>query len=140
MRRDRRRRRPPAVRVALTGLSVLVGVFLVLPLFIVVPISFSGSSFLEFPPRSFSLRWYREYLASHTWIDSTFNSVKVAILTALFATIVGTCAALALQRWRTRFRPALTGVLLSPMILPHIVLAISIYSVFARLKLNDEAG
>jgi len=116
-------------------MSVLVGVFLILPLCVVVPISFSGSSFLEFPPRSFSLRWYREYLASHTWIDSTVNSVKVAILTALFSTVVGTCAALALQRWRTRFRPALTGVLLSPMILPHIVLAVSVYAVFARLKL-----
>jgi len=135
VRRDRRRRRPPALRVALTAVSVLVGLFLILPLFVVVPISFSGSSFLEFPPRSFSLRWYREYLASHTWIDSTFNSVKVASLTALFSTAVGTCAALALQRWRTRFRLALTGVLLSPMILPHIVLAVSIYAVFARLRL-----
>jgi putative spermidine/putrescine transport system permease protein len=134
MRRERRRR-PPAIRVALTALSVLVGVFLILPLFVVVPISFSGSSFLEFPPRTFSLRWYREYLASSTWIDSTWNSVKVAILTALFSTVVGTCAALALQRWRTRWRPLLTGVLLSPMILPHIVLAVSIYAVFARLKL-----
>ncbi len=133
--RRRRRPRPPALRVALAGVSVLVGVFLILPLFIVVPISFSGSSFLEFPPRSFSLRWYREYFASHTWLDSTLNSVKVALLTALFSTVVGTCAALALQRWRTRFRPALTGVLLSPMILPHIVLAVSIYAVFARLKL-----
>ena len=135
MRHDRRRRRVPALRVALTALSALVGLFLILPLFVVVPISFSGSSFLEFPPRSLSLRWYREYLASHTWIDSTFNSVKVAILTALFSTVVGTCAALALQRWRTRFRSALTGVLLAPMILPHIVLAISIYAVFARVKL-----
>lgn len=131
----RRSRRPPAIRVALAAMSALVGVFLILPLFVVVPISFSGSSFLEFPPRTFSLRWYREYLESSTWIDSTVNSVKVAILTALFATIVGTCAALALQRWRTRFRAALTGVLLSPMILPHIVLAVSIYAVFARLKL-----
>jgi putative spermidine/putrescine transport system permease protein len=135
VRRDRRRRRPPALRVALTTLSAVVGIFLILPLFVVVPISFSGSSFLEFPPRSFSLRWYREYLSSHTWIESTFNSVKVAILTALFSTVVGTCAALALQRWRTRFRPALTGLLLSPMILPHIVLAVSIYAVFARVKL-----
>lgn len=135
MRRERHRRRPPAIRVALTTLSVLVGAFLILPLFVVVPISFSGSSFLEFPPRSFSLRWYREYVVSSTWIDSTLNSVKVAVLTAVFATVVGTCAALALQRWLTRARPLLTGVLLSPMILPHIVLAVSIYAVFARLKL-----
>jgi putative spermidine/putrescine transport system permease protein len=135
VRRERHRRRPPAIRVALTTLSVLVGAFLILPLFVVVPISFSGSSFLEFPPRSFSLRWYREYVVSSTWIDSTLNSVKVAVLTAVFATVVGTCAALALQRWLTRARPLLTGVLLSPMILPHIVLAVSIYAVFARLKL-----
>jgi putative spermidine/putrescine transport system permease protein len=114
---------------------VLVGLFLITPLFVVVPLSFSASSFLEFPPRALSLRWYREYVASSTWIESTLNSVKVSLLTALFATIVGTCAALALQRWRTRFRAALTGVVLSPMILPHIVLAVSIYAIFARLKL-----
>jgi putative spermidine/putrescine transport system permease protein len=130
-----RRPRPPALTLVLVGISVLVGIFLILPVFVVIPVSFSASSFLEFPPRAFSLRWYREYFESRTWIDSTLNSVKVATFTALFATAVGTCAALAMQRSRLRFRAALTGVLLSPMILPHIVLAVSIYPVFARLKL-----
>jgi putative spermidine/putrescine transport system permease protein len=130
-------RRPPASRLnTVFGVAgCLVGLFLVLPIFVVIPISFSGSSFLEFPPRSLSLRWYHEYFSSHTWIDSTVNSVKVALLTSVLATLVGTAAALAMQRARFRFRSVLTGLILSPMILPHIVLAISIYAVFARLKL-----
>ncbi len=133
----RRRGRLPrsGLTIGLTVAGMLVALFLVLPVFVVIPVSFSGSSFLEFPPRSLSLRWYREYFVSHTWIDSTLNSVKVALLTSAAATIVGTGAALAMQRGRFRFRSALTGLILSPMILPHIVLAISIYAVFAKLKL-----
>lgn len=132
----RRRRIPPSgLAIAFGAASILVALFLVLPVFVVIPVSFSGSSFLEFPPRSLSLRWYREYFNSHTWIDSTVNSAKVGVLTTVLATVVGTGAALAIQRARFRLRSVLTGLILSPMILPHIVLAISIYAVFARLKL-----
>lgn len=131
----RRRSRSSSFEMTLESLSIVVGIFLILPVFVVIPLSFSASTFLEFPPRGLSLHWYREYFSSHTWMDSTLNSVKVATLTALFATMVGTGAALAMHRSHLRFRAALTGLILSPMVLPHIVLAISVYAIFAKIKL-----
>ena len=58
-------------RLWLYAVAVLVMAFLVLPTLIVIPMSFSGSQYLEFPPREWSLRWYRTYLASPEWMQAT---------------------------------------------------------------------
>ena len=74
---------PARRRLWLFALSGLVLAFLVLPVLIVVPISFSASSLLEFPPRAFSLRWYEGFFGSVEWLDATWMSLKVAVLTTL---------------------------------------------------------
>ena len=75
----------------LSALAVLV--FLVLPTLIVIPMSFSASQFLEFPPHHWSLRWYASYVSSAAWMQATATSLKVAALTAIVATTLGTAAA-----------------------------------------------
>ena len=67
--------------------------FLVVPTLIVVPMSFSDSQYLEFPPREWSLRWYRNYFTSAAWMQATATSLKAAFLTVLVATPLGTLAA-----------------------------------------------
>ena len=59
----------------------LVLAFLVLPVLIVIPVSFSASTLLEFPPRAWSLRWYEGFFGSVEWRDATWMSTKVAVLT-----------------------------------------------------------
>ncbi len=53
--------------------------FLIAPSLIIVPMSFSGSTFLQFPPESWSLRWYEAYFRSIEWRDATIVSIKVAL-------------------------------------------------------------
>ena len=84
----------------IAGVAVLV--FLVLPIFIVVPMSFSASRFLAFPPPAWSLRWYDEYFGSAEWMLATAVSLQTAAATCLLATPIGVAAAYAIHTEKTR--------------------------------------
>ena len=70
----------------LTVVGIAVLFFLILPTLIVIPMSFSGASFLEFPPTSFSFRWYTAYFTSAEWMSATKTSLIAAVLTTAIAT------------------------------------------------------
>jgi putative spermidine/putrescine transport system permease protein len=128
-------------RLWLYAIAVLVMAFLVIPTVIVVPMSFSGSQYLEFPPRQWSLRWYDNYFASASWMAATATSFKAAALTTLVATPLGTMAAYGLHVSRFRFTRLIVGTLLTPMIVPVILIGIGIFYVYAKLHLvNTLAG
>jgi putative spermidine/putrescine transport system permease protein len=112
-----------------------VCLFLVLPILIIVPTSFNASAYMDFPPKGWSLRWYRAYFESRAWTEPTWLSLRVALATTGIATALGTLAAFGLVRGRFRGRRALEYFLLSPMIVPHIVFAVGAYLLFARVAL-----
>ena len=89
-------------RLWLYVLAFLVMAFLVLPKIIVIPMSFSASQYLEFPPRQWSLRWYANYVNSASWMQATWTSLKAGFLTALVATPLVTMAAYGLFVARLR--------------------------------------
>jgi putative spermidine/putrescine transport system permease protein len=124
--------RPPLL---LCVVVALVLTYLVVPSLIVIVMSFSGGLFLEFPPRVVSFRWHETYWASQAWRDATIRSVKIGVLVTLLATAIGTMASLALVRPAWRGRSLLNALILSPVIVPTIVLSIGIYSVYARWRL-----
>jgi putative spermidine/putrescine transport system permease protein len=128
---------PANARFWLFALGFLVIAFLVLPVLIVIPISFSDSSLLEFPPRVWSLRWYRALLGSLEWRDAAWMSVKVAVLTTLVATPVGTAAAYGLHAGGFRLAGALRLLMLAPLLVPVILTAIGIFYLYALLGLNN---
>ena len=121
--------------VALTGFAALVCLFLALPSLIVVPMSFNADNLLRFPPQGFSLGWYETYFAREEWRSATWNSLAIALSVTILATALGTLAALALIRGRIAFRNLYIYLMLTPMIVPPIVSAVSMYGVFARLGL-----
>jgi putative spermidine/putrescine transport system permease protein len=124
--------RPPLL---LCVVVALVLTYLVVPSLIVIVMSFSGGLFLEFPPRVLSFRWHETYWASQAWRDATIRSVKIGVLVTVLATAIGTMASLALVRPAWRGRSLLNALILSPVIVPTIVLSIGIYSVYARWRL-----
>jgi putative spermidine/putrescine transport system permease protein len=117
----------------LTGGLVLL--FLILPVLIVIPMSFSDSRFLTFPPPGVSLRWYKAYFSSPEWMDATRVSMVVAALTTLLATPVGVAAAYGLHVAEARFLRVVQLVLLMPLMVPIIIIAIGVFFVFARVNL-----
>jgi putative spermidine/putrescine transport system permease protein len=124
--------RPPLL---LCVVVALVLTYLVVPSLIVIVMSFSGGLFLEFPPRVVSFRWHETYWASQAWRDATVRSVKIGVLVTVLATAIGTMASLVRVRPAWRGRSLLNALILSPIIVPTIVLSIGIYSVYARWRL-----
>jgi putative spermidine/putrescine transport system permease protein len=128
---------PGRNRLWLYALGALVIGFLVIPVLIVIPISFSNSTLLEFPPRGYSLRWYRALLGSIEWRDAAWMSVKIAVLTTLFATPMGTAAAYGLHLGGFRFTGVLRMLVIAPLLVPVILTAIGIFYLYALLGLNN---
>lgn len=118
--------------------ALLVLAFLLLPIVAIVPLSFSSSSFLAYPIEGWSLQWYREMWHAPEWARATRNSFTVAPAATLIATVLGTLAAVGLSRQRFIGKGLLTGLLISPMVVPIVVVGVSSYLYFARLGLNDS--
>jgi putative spermidine/putrescine transport system permease protein len=123
-------------RLAMISLSALVLLFLIVPIFVVAPISFSSSALLQFPPKQFSLRWYETYFASSAWIDATITSVKVGVIVTVVAVLLGLLSAVGLTRGRLRALAFIRALLLAPLIVPVIVTAVALYYVFSLFRLN----
>lgn len=109
--------------------------YLVFPLSVIVPISFSSATGLQFPPPGFSLKWYRAYFGSETWTQATLTSFQIAALATVLATVLGTLAALALHRARFPGKGFLQAFFISPILIPVIIIAVAIYRLYAELDL-----
>ncbi|MEE9248414.1 MAG: ABC transporter permease [Dehalococcoidia bacterium] len=129
-------RRAPVRRVILYLFVTLVFAFLVLPNFIVVPLSVTDSIFLQFPPRGFTWRWYQDYFgvegASHfgstgRWIPATIISVELAFAVMFLAVPIGALASYGLARGRYRGKSILNALIISPLIVPILITAIALF-------------
>ena len=109
-------------------------IFLLTPSVIVIPMSFSESQYLEFPPRVWSLRWYEHYFSSPEWMQATATSFKVAIMTMLVATPLGTMAAYGLFVSNLRLARLVFVILVTPIMVPVILVAIGAFYVYVKLQ------
>ena len=122
-------------RIWLYAIAIAVMVFLVLPTLLVIPMSFSASQYLEFPPRQWSLRWYQSYFSSASWMQATMTSLKAGLLTAVVATPLATMAAYGLHVSRVRYANGLMMLLLAPIVVPVILIGIGVFYSYVKLKL-----
>ena len=123
-------------RLALWVVTILVLTYLIAPLLVIIPLSFSSSAFLNYPIPSVSLRWYEDFFTSPEWRMAIWNSLIVGSVTALLATSLGTLAALGLNRADFPFKRVITGFFISPLVVPVIILAVGTYFFFAPLRLT----
>lgn len=124
--------------IALKVVVAVVVAFLVVPTLIVIPMSFSPTEFLEFPPSGFSLRWYEQFFTNPRYTGPTLFSITIALWTAILSTVIGVVTAVALVRGRLRFKAALNTVVIIPLIAPIIVLAVALFSFYLRVGLNGN--
>lgn len=117
-------------------LTSVLAVLLLLPVLIVAYLSFSSSPYFVFPAPGYSLRNYDAYLSDPLWMRATFASIRVALLAAGMATVLGAMLAFGLSRGGIRGRGAIVALVLSPIILPTIVVAIATYFVLVRVGLQ----
>ncbi len=120
-------------RLWLYVISAIIMILLVTPTLIVVPMSFSESQYLEFPPENWSTRWYAFYFGSDEWMRATWTSVKVAVLTMIVATPIGVLAAYGLHASKVRFVRATFVLMLTPMMVPVVLIAIGAFYAYVQL-------
>lgn len=120
------------------ALSVLTLLFLVAPLIVIVPLSFNSGAFLTYPLEGLSLRWYRALFSSPEWLLAFRNSMIIGAASTLIATTLGTLAALGLAYERFPFRGVVMAFLVSPMVVPIVIVAVGLYYFFATLGLTES--
>ncbi len=136
VKRDPARRRTDYSQRSLWIVAGLVIFFLAAPTFFIVPVSFTEEGFLSWPPKGFSLQWYEALVAELSPYPAAFGrSVIIALFAGFFAMLVGVPAAFMLVRKQFFGKGAVFAFLVSPIITPHIILAISLFYLFAKLHL-----
>jgi putative spermidine/putrescine transport system permease protein len=121
--------------VVLVSLSAATLLFLIFPLLIIVPLAFSSAPFLAFPPPGFSTRWFQAYINDPVWVRATWFSAIVATGGAVVATAFGTAAAWALARGRPRWGAGAYLIGVSPLVVPHLVIAAAMFFFLAKWRL-----
>lgn len=124
--------RSPAARRSLATLLALVFAFLYVPIGVLVALSFNAGG-LPTAWTGFSVKWYGALLANRDILSAAFNTLTVAVVSTIIATVLGTLLALGIETRRRKGR-ALEALVFAPMIIPDIVLAISLLSFFSLLK------
>ncbi|HWT77676.1 MAG TPA: ABC transporter permease, partial [Candidatus Methylomirabilis sp.] len=121
-------------RLLLGAVNALIYVFLVAPIVVVVIVSFGGAAFLQFPPRSLSLRWYTGLGDYPDFLYSFGLSLVLAAATSLAATAIGTLGAFALARYRFPGRSLLSALVMSPLVLPGLITGIALLQFFSLFR------
>ena len=126
-------------------ISSIILFLLIVPSLIVIPMSFSDSQYLEFPPKNLSLRWYENYFFSwkvengfNDWMAATRTSLLVAVLTIFVATPIGTLAAYGLTNSSARIRSILFPIMISPMMVPIILVAIGLFYFYVQFNMVNS--
>ena len=136
VKRDPARSRADYSRRSLWVVAGIVIVFLAAPTFFIIPVSFTEEGFLTWPPKGFSLQWYETLLADNSPYPAAFlRSVLVALFAGFFAMLIGVPAAFMLVRKQFFGKSVIFAFLVSPIITPHIILAVSLFYLFARFHL-----
>jgi putative spermidine/putrescine transport system permease protein len=125
-------------QAALWLVAGLVLAFLVLPLAVIVPLSFTSGTILALPIPGLSLRWYQDLLGSAVWMGSLRNSLIVGAIATVIATVLGTLAAVGLHRLEFRGKSVLMALLISPMIVPLVIVGAGAYFYLLPLGLTGS--
>ena len=129
------RPRASSARWALRSFSALVLFFLMAPILAIVPLSFNAEPFFTYPMPGFSFRWYQSVFASADWQLAAWNSVIVAVFATLFSTVLGTLAAIGLNRPDCPWKITISAIIISPIVIPVVVAAVGIFYFYADIGL-----
>jgi putative spermidine/putrescine transport system permease protein len=118
---------------ALGVISLIVLLYLVLPIVVVVGSALGSTGYLAFPPHGFTLHWFGIALRDPRYIQAFLTSLIVAGCSTAFSLLLGIPAAYALARYRFPFRRLIETLLMLPLILPALVLSIALTLGFSRI-------
>ena len=116
-------------------LGGLVLAFLIVPVFVMVPLSLNPLTYFVFPPEGVSFRWYAAYLGNRDWLEATWNSLQIGLMTVAGTMALAVPASLGIARSSSRLTMAAYAFIVSPMIVPAIITAIAIFFLMSKVGL-----
>ncbi|WP_428248238.1 ABC transporter permease [Ferrovibrio sp.] len=128
----------PLYRVS-TVIAVVVLLWITAPLVITFFSAFSATTRATFPPDGFSLKWFQNVFAQPDFKLPFYRSIALALISGVCAMTLGTMSALALTRYRFRGREAIDAVLMSPLIVPQVIVGLSFLIFAARTDLIEKS-
>ena len=124
-------------------ICAMIFLFLILPILVIIPLSFNASDFFTFTkemlaldPEGYSLKHYNDFFTNDDWQQALTNSVRIAPMATLLSTSLGTLAAIGLSQFHVPYRGAIMAVLISPMIVPLIISAAGMYFFYSRIGMQ----
>lgn len=125
-------------------ICVLIFGFLIIPIIVIVPLSFNAQPYFSFTPEmlslnpdGFSTRWYEKFFTDPAWQQAVRNSLFIAFFSTIISTFLGTLAALGLSQKEFPFKTTIMGILISPMVVPLIISAAGMYFFYAKMNLSS---
>ncbi|HJV44175.1 MAG TPA: ABC transporter permease [Bacillota bacterium] len=115
----------------------LIMTFMVAPILIMIPLSFSSEVAFHFPPSGYSLQWYQNLWNDNQWMEGLMLSLIVAVSTAILSTVLGIMASLAVRKLEFPGKKIFMNLMVAPMVIPVIVAGIAMYHSFAQFKINN---
>jgi len=125
----------PGRSMPLRTVVLLILFFLSVPALLMIPLSFAGRSGLNWPPQGFSLQHYKDLIASPLWTQAAIRSLVVGIGSATAAMLIGTPVAFLLARGQMRGKSLMLAFVLSPIIIPRMIIAVGMFYFFAKVGL-----
>lgn len=129
---------PTRIRLPLRIWAAVAALLLVAPTLVVIPLSFSDKRSFAFPIEGWSLQWYEKFFTDQRWLSSLGTSLWIALVVAVFATALGTLAALGLRGLRARLAATAQVTMMLPILVPGIVAAIAIFGMYLRWGLSGS--
>lgn len=126
--------------VLIRAYTVLVYLFMFLPVAVVVLLSFNASQFGSFPMTGFSFRWFETLWQNEAIMRAFRTSITLGLMTAVVSTTLGVLAALALVRYKVPGRDMITTLLIAPILVPEVVLAVALLLFLNALNINKSFG
>nr|WP_272508960.1 ABC transporter permease [Clostridium ganghwense] len=120
----------------LTFFVILIYIFLFAPLVIIVTTAFGPDTYITFPPKGFSIKWFSNIFNSEMFMRTFKTSIQISVLATIVALILGIPAAYALSRYEFKGKAILKNIFFSPIIVPGIVFGFSLFNfIIIKLKL-----
>ncbi|MCZ6743370.1 MAG: ABC transporter permease [Alphaproteobacteria bacterium] len=116
----------------------LVFTFLMAPVLVIIPLSFNAEPYFTYPLAGISMRWYEDFFDTMVWQLALKNSLIIGAAATVLATVLGTITALGLSGANFPLKPVVIGLLISPMMVPIVIVGVGLYFFYARIGLVNS--
>ena len=121
----------------LTVIVFLLVFIIVLPAIIVIPQAFTSLNYFTYPIPEFVTKWIDKFWENSEWVVGLTRSLVIAVIVAVVATVLGTLAAVAMQKLEFKGKGLFMGLMISPMVIPVVIIGVALYSTFSKVGLTN---